>query len=97
MNRNSTYHVRLGKVVASGHRNIDAYYIVLRDNKQPTQYISKTMRIDEDNSDELRGELEIRPSSVEIWNYDKMKLVGSYSVDFKTKPVFTCYAYEDNM
>ena len=66
MNRNSTYHVRLGKVVASGHRNIDAYYIVLRDNKQPTQYISKTMRIDEDSSYEHRGEVEIRPSFVKI-------------------------------
>jgi hypothetical protein len=46
MNRNSTFHVRLAKVVASGHRNIDAYYVVLRDNRQSTQYISRTMRVD---------------------------------------------------
>jgi len=93
MNRNSIYHVRLGKVIESGYRNIDTYYIVIRDNKQATQYISKTMRIDEDNSDELRREVEIRPLSVEIWNYDKMKLVNNYNVDFTTKPIFTCYAY----
>jgi hypothetical protein len=36
MNRNSTFHVRLANV-ASSHRNIDAYCVVLRDNRQSTQ------------------------------------------------------------
>ena len=49
------------------------------------------------SSDELRGEAEIRPQSVKIWNYDKIKLVSNYSVDFRVKPVFAFYAYQDNM
>jgi hypothetical protein len=55
------------------------------------------MCVDEDTSDELRGEVEIRPSCVEIWNYDKMKLAASYSADFPINPLFTCTVYEDNM
>jgi len=30
MNRASTYEVKVRKIVAGGHRNIDAYYIVLK-------------------------------------------------------------------
>lgn len=46
MNRVSTYHIKLGKIVCGGHRNINSYYIVVKNEKQPIKYISKAMRID---------------------------------------------------
>lgn len=97
MNRNSVYEVRLGKVICGGNRNINSYYLLLRNDKLPAKLISKAMRIDEDNQDELCSEVEIKPNTVEIWNYDKMRLVDRYKIDFKVQAKFTWTIYEENM
>ena len=57
MNRLSYYKVNLGKIVGAGHRNIDTYYFVLLNPRTPHKLISKSMRIDEDNHDEVQGEV----------------------------------------
>lgn len=97
MNRTSTFEVRLSKVVCGGNRNINAYYIVLKADKPAAKLISRAMRIDEDNEDELGGEVEVKPSLLELWNYDKMKLVDRYKVDFKSNPRFTATIFEENL
>jgi hypothetical protein len=97
MNRISYYEVKLGKIVCGGNRNISSYYVVLKDEKQPVKYISKAMRLDEDNEDTVTGEVEIKPTLLEVWNYDKMKLVGRYKIDFKQQSRFTWTIFEDNM
>lgn len=53
MNRNSVYEIKLGKLICGGNRNINSYYVLLRNDKLPVKLISKAMRIDEDNQDEL--------------------------------------------
>lgn len=55
MNRVSSYNIKLCKVVSGGHRNIDSYYLVIRNDRQPIKLISKAMRIDEDNEDYVSG------------------------------------------
>jgi hypothetical protein len=97
MNRVSTYQIKLAKIVCGGHRNIDSYYVVLRDEKQHMKYISRAMRNDEDNEDEVTGEVEIKPNLLELWNYDKMKLVDRFKIDFKTQARFTWSIYQDNL
>lgn len=97
MSRSSTYQVKLRKIVCGGVRNIDSYYAVMRSDKQPIRYISRAMRIDEDNEDEFTPEVDIRPTTLELWNYDKMRLVDTFKLDFKTEPSFTWNVFQDNL
>ena len=55
------------------------------------------MRVDEDNSDELQGEVEVKPTVVELWNYDKMKKVESYETDFKAQREYKWTVFSENM
>jgi hypothetical protein len=55
------------------------------------------MRIDEDNEDELTPEVDIKPTLLELWNYDKMRLVDRFKLDFKLQARFTWSVYEDNL
>ena len=84
INRN-IYSVKLTKVVSSGVRNNSAYYVVLINQDGSLKWISKNLRNDEDSEDTLAGEGQMMPVKVEFWNYDKMTLMGEYSVDFKTQ------------
>jgi hypothetical protein len=52
MGKGGSYSVRLSKIVSGGLRNIDSYYLLLRDAHN-LKFISKSMRNDEDNQDEL--------------------------------------------
>lgn len=56
-----SYSVRLSKIVSGGVRNIDSYYVVLRD-AQNQKCISKAMRNDEENYDELAPQAEFHPA-----------------------------------
>lgn len=97
MSRATTYQVKLGKIVVGGVRNIDSYYVVLRSDKLQAKYISRAMRIDEDNEDEITPEVDIRPTLLELWNYDKMRLVDKFKLDFKAQHRFTWTVFEDNL
>ena len=57
MNRISSYHIGISKIVVGGVRNIDSYYVVLRSEKPVGRLISHAMRLDEDNSDDLQAEV----------------------------------------
>lgn len=41
--------------------------------------------------------MEIKPNTFEIWNYDKMRLVDRYRIDFKVQGKYTWTIYEENM
>lgn len=97
MNRISVYQYRFSKIVSVGQRNIDAYYIVLKAEKTPIKLISKAMRIEEGIQDSLTSEVEIKPNKLEIWNYDKMKLVEVFPIDFKTQPTYVITVHQDNL
>jgi len=44
-----TYDIQLRKIVSSGHRNINSYYITLKNSQSQLKYFTKAMRLDEDN------------------------------------------------
>lgn len=75
LNKTSGYQIKLNKAIVGGVRNFDCYYIVIREEGNPTKYISKAMRNDEDNEDYVKGEIQIKPTSVQLWNYEKMKIM----------------------
>jgi len=45
----------------------------------------------------MGGEAEIKPALIELWNYDKMKLVDRFNIDFKLQGKFTWSIYQDNL
>jgi hypothetical protein len=61
LGRNS-YKVKLGKAVCGGPPNLDSYYVVLANADRSLKWISRTMRSDEDNDDELTGEAQLQPT-----------------------------------
>ena len=96
MNKKTNYHVHLSKIVSGGLRNIDCYYLVLKDSNGK-KWISKNMRNDQDNDDVMAGEGSLEPVMMELWNYDKMALVEKYQVDFKVVPLFETKLFQDNI
>lgn len=74
MIKGGNYSVRLSKIVSGGLRNIDSYYLVLRDVHN-LKCISKAMRNDEDNQDEILPPADFQPVQLEVYNYDKMTQV----------------------
>ena len=47
MSKVSAYHIKLAKILSTGHKNIDAFYLLLKSDRSPYKIVSKPMRIDE--------------------------------------------------
>ncbi len=96
MTQGGNYTFTLSKIVAGGPRNIDSYYLLLRDQKT-TVKLSRPIRIEQDTQDVIETVVNFRPTQLELWNFDKMLLVHKSTVDFKVQTVYKSSVYEDNL